>query len=324
MRGRNGNEASNWVNLRFHLGLPVPPRALLAATTVRIPGSRLDGPLLRLDLADSDLEGLSLETREIRYCHFIRCRLRDSDLSGAAIRDTDIEACDLAGADLAGCTFRDCILREIDLAKAAILAGSVFEGCGLDRVCFGWEKLAFRNCAMTGCRLEDLQKAGLFLEACRLEAEDLWGFAPPELRAEGAMFHRCDLSGLSVAGASLAGATFDRCFLADVSLVDADLRESTFRKVEFQGRPGSRSGHTEISSRSHPMYGSQTGFYADDSEMAVGGDPELVRTADLRGADLRGARLGETDLHRVDLRGAKLDSSLRSMARKMGAFVDGG
>ena len=92
--------------------------------------------------------------------------------------------------------------------------------------------------------------------------------------------------------------------------------------MEFQPGPGSRSGLTPATTRWHPLYGSQSGFYADDAAAGVWGDPEMVRRADLRGADLRGAVVTRTDLFRVDLRGARLDPALRAMARGMGAFLD--
>ena len=71
------------------------------------------------------------------------------------------------------------------------------------------------------------------------------------------------------------------------------------------------------------MYGSQSGYYAEEILDGVWGDPEHLRTADLREADLRGAKLSGTDLFRVDLRGARMDRAFLNEARKMRAFVDG-
>jgi len=56
--------------------------------------------------------------------------------------------------------------------------------------------------------------------------------------------------------------------------------------------------------------------------MRSGGDPELLRTADLREADLRGASVKDTDPFRVDRRGARMDPAFREEARRMRAFVD--
>ncbi len=55
--------------------------------------------------------------------------------------------------------------------------------------------------------------------------------------------------------------------------------------------------------------------------MAVFLDPDLTRTADLRNADLRGARVAHTDLFRVDLRGARMDRDFYQLALSMNAFL---
>jgi uncharacterized protein YjbI with pentapeptide repeats len=51
-------------------------------------------------------------------------------------------------------------------------------------------------------------------------------------------------------------------------------------------------------------------------------DPESVRKANLRHADLRGAKLEETDFFLVDLRGARLDRDAVPRLRAMHAILD--
>ncbi|MBI2922457.1 MAG: pentapeptide repeat-containing protein [Planctomycetes bacterium] len=51
--------------------------------------------------------------------------------------------------------------------------------------------------------------------------------------------------------------------------------------------------------------GTRTGFYTDDAGEQDFKPPEEIRKADLRGADLRFARVLDTDFYLVDLRGAK-------------------
>jgi len=115
---------------------------------------------------------------------------------------------------------------------------------------------------------------------------------------------------------------FTECRMDYVDLSDADLRRARFDSVTFDPGPGSRAGHTEPDARWHPMYGSQSGFYSEDVAASLWGDPDQLRLADLRGADLRGAVFASTSLFRVDLRGATLDDETRALARSHGAFVD--
>jgi uncharacterized protein YjbI with pentapeptide repeats len=54
-----------------------------------------------------------------------------------------------------------------------------------------------------------------------------------------------------------------------------------------------------------PCEGSKTGFYIDDYDEHDHLPPEQIRKANLCGADLRGAKVFDTDFYLVDLRGAK-------------------
>ena len=57
----------------------------------------------------------------------------------------------------------------------------------------------------------------------------------------------------------------------------------------------------------YPGHGSKTGFYSDDFGEQTHKAPEEIRKVNLRGADLRGTRVDNTDFYLVDLRGAKYD-----------------
>jgi len=142
------------------------------------------------------------------------------------------------------------------------------------------------------------------------------------LEAPGATFRVSNLEGLRSKDAQLYKALFDRCILSNASLRGADLRSAQLIQVDFQPGPGSRSGLTALPTRTDALHGSKSGFYAQNISEGVYLDPDLLRTADLRDADLRGVFLKDTDLFRVDLRGALLDPDLRNAAMSMQAFLE--
>lgn len=65
-----------------------------------------------------------------------------------------------------------------------------------------------------------------------------------------------------------------------------------------------------------------TGFYTDDYEEQNFKAPEEIRKANLRGADLRGALVADTDFYLVDLRDAKYDAEQERHFRRCGAILD--
>jgi hypothetical protein len=68
--------------------------------------------------------------------------------------------------------------------------------------------------------------------------------------------------------------------------------------------------------------GSRTGFYTDESLEDGFKAPEDVRKANLRGADLRDAKVNRTDWYLVDLRGAKYSPDQEAHFRKCRAILD--
>lgn len=71
----------------------------------------------------------------------------------------------------------------------------------------------------------------------------------------------------------------------------------------------------------HAGEGSRTGFYTDEFDEQSFKSPEEIRKANLRGADLRGARVFDTDFYLVDLRDARYDDEQERHFRGCGAIL---
>ena len=69
-------------------------------------------------------------------------------------------------------------------------------------------------------------------------------------------------------------------------------------------------------------FGSRTGFYTDDYNEQDFKAPEEIRKANLRGSDLRGAKVEGVDFYLVDLREAQYDSHQEQHFRGCGAILE--
>src|SRR5262249_48801782 len=138
----------------------------------------------------------------------------------------------------------------------------------------------------------------------------------------GANFRGADLTGALLTGSHMPGANFtlaclNNAGLADIDWENADLRGADLRGASFH-MGSSRSG---LVFSPIACEGSKTGFYTDEFEEQHYKAPEEIRKANLCGADLRGARLDETDFYLVDLRGARIDSVWVDHLRRCGAIL---
>lgn len=305
------------------------PRDAAAATLLWVSGVTppLDAKVRGLDLRSASLAGLSfpgvvLRGSDLSHADLGQARLEGSDLTRARMRGTSLRNAALDGADL-----QQAVLIQADLRRAS-LRGAHFEGARLTRVELSHASLEgaraggtwLHACVLSGARLErsELDRAHLVeceLDEARLDSASLRGarllrldlrrtglakvdlseatltrcaLAHRDLREVSAhrlRVNRSDLSGVDFYGADLHRASFQDCFLRGVRLRRADLRGVAFLRVRFGEAEGDRPA------------------------------------ADLRDADLRGATLLGTDLEGVDLRGARLDDRLRSVARRMGAWL---
>lgn len=276
-------------------------------------------------VVESNLAGVELSGQALRLVILEDTDLHDADLSRTKLRDCSLVRCRLDLMDLSEAELIDCELRSLDMTEA-ILGNAMFKGCHIESVVFGTvdedRPVRFISSRLQLAHIEALAPAGLYLEGSKLHEVRLEHLVAKTFHAEDALFQRTSFVGFECAEARLRKARFEHCLLSDVSLVGADLRGATFQHVDFQPGPSSRSGHTDLDTRDDPLHGSKSGFYAEDSIENIYLDPDAVRTADLRKADLRGAIFRDTSLFRVDLRGAKIDPALRAAASAMKAFVD--
>jgi uncharacterized protein YjbI with pentapeptide repeats len=142
------------------------------------------------------------------------------------------------------------------------------------------------------------------------------------MRLSGAAFRGADLSGALLTGSFLpagdfVGANLRGARIAEVEwpyadLTNADLRDATFHMGS------SRSG---LVFNLAPGEGSRTGFYTDEYHDQSYRSPEEIRKANLRGADLRGAKVFETDFYLVDLRDARFTPRQEDHFRRCGAIL---
>ena len=114
-------------------------------------------------------------------------------------------------------------------------------------------------------------------------------------------------------GANLAGAG-----LADIDWEGANLRAADLRGSTFH-MGSSRSG---LVGSPYPSHGTRTGFYTDDYYEQDFKAPEEIRKANLCGADLRGALIGDVDFYLVDLRGALYNRDQADHFRRCGAILE--
>ena len=303
-------------------------------------GIDLSGRYVRARLAHAELDHASL-----REAHFDRCDLtqaslrranaercqwsrlhapglRAEDLAAAASRwpEAMLRGAHFRGANLAAAEFRAACLDQTNL-QAACLLNADLRGASLGQTQLAHADLEGARCKDAHFEAIDLRTTKLLGADCRAAwfvRCDLSGTDLPGLSAPQAVFRGSDLTGARWRGARLAGASFATAGLADVDWEGADLRGCDLRRATFH-LGNARSGLVDSTIASE---GSRTGFYTDESLEHQFQAPEAVRKANLRGCDLRGARLDGTDFYLVDVRGARIDAEQRSWLQRCRAILD--
>jgi uncharacterized protein YjbI with pentapeptide repeats len=317
--------------------------------------------LTRADLTQADLTGATLSratlTKAVAHgINLSRALLQDATLdeiraSDAALLFADLSMASACGASFecacfAGARLDGAVLRRAYFGRAN-LTGATFRGADLSQVRFVSYKASLPDIVWSeACRAAALTDTQLdradFTDADLTEAV-LWGLSLRRATWTGARFIRtklnsCDLEGLELPGAdfteaglsgalltgtSMPGACFARADLCNAGLADIDWEGADLRGANLYGATfhlgSSRSG---LVGSPIACEGSRTGFYTDDYDDQTYKAPEEIRKANLCGADLRGARLGDVDFYLVDLRGAIFDADQGEHLRRSGAILE--
>lgn len=269
-----------------------------------------------VDLAFADLRSSCLAGVESMMANFSGADLTCADATSAAITIAKFENARLDGArldyakltgsDLTGASFKGASLKFAELQAAVVndadFSGADFEGAELDGV-------RFCESVIRGARF-----GGALMKHANLEFVDVGEYAD---------FSKTSMTGALLTGAQLPKACFGEADLrmaglADVNLEGADLRGADLTNATFH-MGSSRSGLVDSPLASE---GTRTGFYTDDYEEKHFMSPEEIRKANLSGADLTGAKIGDTDFYLVDLRGAVFDRKQRRHFERCGAILD--
>jgi uncharacterized protein YjbI with pentapeptide repeats len=294
--------------------------------------------------AGADLTGADLSHIRGEQFDFTNAILRGTNLESAYLRRGRFMGGDLRGAnfrraDLTGALFKPGLeeqkgeyhnFYELPVSAQEALAALKKKGYKplrplkvrmpgrslqleeADFTCANFEKaqmveLDLRAAILSGTRFPDANLAASNLEGVRL----------PGAHFEGARLYGAQLTGSVMPGATFRGASLYRAKLADVEWEKSDLRGADLRKASFH-MGSSRSGLLF----GGPSEGTRTGFYTDEYYDQAYRAPEEIRSANLRGADLREALVEGTDFYLVDLREAIFTPEQGAWFRRCGAILE--
>ncbi|HYF49563.1 MAG TPA: pentapeptide repeat-containing protein [Planctomycetota bacterium] len=276
---------------------------LTRATTARANFSGADLREANLDLVvaeHANFTGARMQFVHATDAYFARARFQAADLTRAILSKARLEYADLRDARLAYACLKGANLR---LAR---IGGTEFTCADLSDA--NLIHLILRECTLTGAVF-----ARAKMHDCDLEWMEL-----PNADFSGANLEGAHLTGTVIRKGNFANATLHYTGLAEIDWEGADLRGANLTNCSFH-MGSSRSGrvYSPIACE-----GSKTGFYTDEFSEQGFKAPEQIRKANLRGADLRGAILTNTDFYLVDLRDAKYDDEQREHFKRCGAILE--
>jgi len=296
----------------------------------RVSGLRLCGAYLNYaSWSGLNLEGVDLQSADLGLADLSRANLEKANATGTRFHRANLHkavlnswvalGANLSGADLRSVRATHANFAQTNLSRArlreAYFRKANFQGANIEDADF------------SGANLEDAGLNGLKLRLARFDGARFGGADMRQCDLEGmeltdADFHKADLrkallTGSRMADANFLGADLREAGLAEVEWPGANLREADLRDASFH------LGSTRSGLVGSPIAceGSRTGFYTDDYHDQEVKPVEKIRKANLRGADLRGAKIENVDFYLVDLRGAKYTSDQAEHLRRCRAIL---
>jgi len=173
----------------------------------------------RLVLEGCRLDDLPARGTQIARARFMRCSLRQANLTYSILSGLELEDCVLDGAGfvssdldrsrLDGCAFVRADLR-ITRLKMAEIANCDFSGALLDRADF--TAAVLKGSSFRGALFYDATLDNATLESCDLRGADMRFVKMDNLcTTTNTWFWRCDLRGVNIAGRQLQDTRFTEC-----------------------------------------------------------------------------------------------------------------
>lgn len=293
-----------------------------------------DADMRDIDLSGADLQKVvwnnvradrgefveaDLRNSTISHCRFPQADLCRADLQSATAWDVDFARANLSGCNLSNSlvpqsSFIDADLREANFQRASL------QGANLSEAKIG--EADFRGVDFTKAMLQNLRLRmalldGAVFSQARMHGCDLECVGWEDARFDGAFMSRAYLTGTVFPRGDFRGTVLRQSGLADIQWEGADLRGADLGGVSFH-LGSTRSG---LVGSPYPSEGTRTGFYTDDFDQQYFKSPEEIRKANLRGANLLGAKTDGVDFYLVDLRQAIYDESQRRHFQQCGAIL---
>jgi uncharacterized protein YjbI with pentapeptide repeats len=295
-------------------------------TLPRLEGAYLTGAawlglsLAEIDIRNADLRESDLSKTNLTRARADRAQLSLANLQGARLAHWRAERADLGRANLRRVTADHAWFHGANLAGASLREASLWKA--------NLREADIEGADFAGANLEDADLRGLKLrlarwDGARFGGADLWRADLEEMELREPDFHDAILCGALLTGsrmpnASFLGADLRESGLAEVHWPGVCLRDADLRGASFH-LGSSRSGLVDSPIACE---GSRTGFYTDDYHDQDIKPAEEIRKANLRFADLRGARIDGVDFYLVDLRGALYSHDQADHLRRSRAILE--
>jgi uncharacterized protein YjbI with pentapeptide repeats len=224
----------------------------------------------------------------------VRANLTNAKLANCLFRSTDFSHAVMQKVIADASHFLFCNFSLADLTDASFVSARLFDVV--------WSDVKFDRCS--------------FYEAV-FERVNFENKVAISVDFRNVDFNGCLMNGSSFRRTTFAGAILADCRMAEIDWEQCDLKRADLRGCTFH-LGSSRSGLVDSP---YPGHGSKTGSYTDEFGEQYFKTPEMIRKANLCGADLRGAKIDGVDFYLVDLREAKFDAGQLDQLVSTGAIL---
>lgn len=171
--------------------------------------------------------------------------LRDIDLAGCDLSDSDFRQTDCSGTNFTGARLIRADLTGSSFTKAAFKDADLTEARAHESV---FSSAAFQNAILTSARLQSSNFSGTILHGTQFDGAQLVNTTFDECDAMGANFTEANLSKASFVASNLKNTSFVRANLSEVDLSGANLSESVLADAELKLAKvdGTNLTHTDL------------------------------------------------------------------------------